>query len=82
MQRQYDGHQPGDPTKAAAAIIAVTQTDKPPLRLVLGSDAYARAERTDEGRLAELRAWRPTSVSTDFPRLDPPLSRAGYERQS
>jgi NAD(P)-dependent dehydrogenase (short-subunit alcohol dehydrogenase family) len=65
MQRQYDGNQPGDPEKAAAAIIEVTQTDKPPLRLVLGSDAYARAERTDEGRLAELRAWRPTSVSTD-----------------
>ena len=31
-----------------------------------GSDAYARAERTDEARLAELRAWRETSVSTDF----------------
>ena len=71
MQRQYDGRQPGDPAKAAAAIIEVTQTDQPPLRLVLGRDAYARAERTDEGRLAELRAWRPTSVSTDFPRLDP-----------
>ena len=70
MQRQYDGNQPGDPAKAAAAIIEVTQTDTPPLRLVLGSDAYARAERTDEGRLAELRAWRTTSVSTDFPRLD------------
>ena len=67
MQREYDGRQPGDPVKAAAAIIAVTQTDAPPLRLVLGRDAYVRAERTDEGRLAELRAWRATSESTDFP---------------
>ncbi len=40
--------------------------DKPPLRLVLGSDAYARAERTDQARLDELRAWQQTSVSTDY----------------
>jgi NAD(P)-dependent dehydrogenase (short-subunit alcohol dehydrogenase family) len=45
MQRAFDGHQPGDPDKAATAIISVTQTNRPPLRLVLGRDAYARAER-------------------------------------
>lgn len=67
MQRDYDGKQPGDPERAARAIIAVASADKPPLRLVLGRDAYARAERTDETRLVELRAWRETSVSTDFP---------------
>ena len=67
MQRTYDGRQPGDPARAAAAIIAVTRADKPPLRLVLGRDAYARAERTDEARLVELRAWRSASESTDFP---------------
>jgi len=66
MQRDYDGKQPGDPERAAHAIIAVSSADKPPLRLVLGRDAYARAERTDEARLAELRAWRETSISTDF----------------
>jgi hypothetical protein len=38
---------------------------------VLGTDAYARAQRVDEARLAELRAWQETSVSTDFPTLDP-----------
>jgi NAD(P)-dependent dehydrogenase (short-subunit alcohol dehydrogenase family) len=66
MQRDYDGKQPGDPKRAAQAIIAISKAEKPPLRLVLGKDAYARAERTDEGRLAELRAWRDVSVSTDF----------------
>jgi NAD(P)-dependent dehydrogenase (short-subunit alcohol dehydrogenase family) len=70
MQRDYDGKQPGDPARAAQAIIAVSLKEKPPLRLVLGRDAYARAERTDEARLAELRAWRETSVSTDFPAPD------------
>jgi len=67
MQRDYDGNQPGDPMRAARAIMAVSSADNPPLRLVLGSDAYARAQRTDEARLAELQAWRATSLSTDFP---------------
>jgi NAD(P)-dependent dehydrogenase (short-subunit alcohol dehydrogenase family) len=67
MQRDYDGKQPGDPARAAQAIISVVSAENPPLRLVLGRDAYARAERTDESRLAELRAWRETSLSTDFP---------------
>jgi NAD(P)-dependent dehydrogenase (short-subunit alcohol dehydrogenase family) len=66
MQRAYDGRQPGDPAKAAEAIIAVSRAPEPPLRLVLGRDAYARAERTDTNRLDELRAWRPVSESTDF----------------
>ena len=68
MQRDYDGKQPGDPARAAQAIISVVSAENPPLRLVLGSDAYARAERTDEARLAELRGWRETSLSTDFPK--------------
>jgi NAD(P)-dependent dehydrogenase (short-subunit alcohol dehydrogenase family) len=68
MQRDYDGKQPGDPVRAAQAIISVVSAKNPPLRLVLGRDAYARAERTDEARLAELRAWRETSLSTDFPK--------------
>jgi NAD(P)-dependent dehydrogenase (short-subunit alcohol dehydrogenase family) len=70
MQRSYDGRQPGDPAKAAAAIIAVSRMDSPPLRLVLGRQAFARAEHSDERRLAELRAWRATSEGTDFTQDD------------
>ncbi|KQS67536.1 oxidoreductase [Methylobacterium sp. Leaf361] len=66
MQRSYDGKQPGDPERAARAMMAVVSAKAPPLRLVLGSDAYARAEAGDEARLAELRAWRDLSLSTDF----------------
>jgi NAD(P)-dependent dehydrogenase (short-subunit alcohol dehydrogenase family) len=66
MQRGYNGKQPGDPKRAAQAIIAVASAESPPLRLVLGRDAFARAERTDESRLVELRAWRDVSWSTDF----------------
>jgi NAD(P)-dependent dehydrogenase (short-subunit alcohol dehydrogenase family) len=67
FQRAYDGKQPGDPARAARAIIDLSSRDDPPLRLLLGSDAYAGAEHTEEARLSELRAWRETSLSTDFP---------------
>jgi hypothetical protein len=70
MQRAYDGKQPGDPERAAQAILALAAANEPPLRLVLGRDAYARAERADEARLTELRAWRAMSISTDFSAAD------------
>lgn len=45
FQRDYNGKQPGDPKKAAKAIVRLTQEQKPPLRLLLGSDAYNGAEK-------------------------------------
>lgn len=33
---QYSGHQPGDPVRAAAAIIKAVESDEPPLNLVPG----------------------------------------------
>jgi hypothetical protein len=38
----------------------------PPLRLLLGSDAYAAVEKNDLARLEEARTWKELSVSTDF----------------
>ena len=66
FQRDYNGKQPGDPKKAALAIVQVTQEQKPPLRLLLGSDAYKRAEKNDLARLAEAKTWKELSLSTDF----------------
>src|ERR1700674_4998096 len=60
------GMQPGDPKKAAQAIVQLTQERHPPLRLLLGSDAYAAAEKNDLARLKEARIWKKLSVSTDF----------------
>jgi hypothetical protein len=36
------------------------------LRLLLGSDAYAAAEKNDLARLEEAQIWKKLSVSTDF----------------
>src|SRR6202789_1975815 len=66
FQRNYNGKQPGDPKKAAQAILQLTREDEPPLRLLLGSDAYNGAEKNDLARLEEARKWKELSLSTDF----------------
>jgi NAD(P)-dependent dehydrogenase (short-subunit alcohol dehydrogenase family) len=61
-----DGHlaQPGDPAKAAQAIIAAVDTDEPPLRLVLGGDAIGNIERRWKSLADELDAWRSVGEAT------------------
>jgi NAD(P)-dependent dehydrogenase (short-subunit alcohol dehydrogenase family) len=66
FQRDYNGTQPGDPVKAAAAIIQIANLDEPPLRLLLGSDAVHNVERADLARMEADRKWRDLSISTDF----------------
>jgi NAD(P)-dependent dehydrogenase (short-subunit alcohol dehydrogenase family) len=56
--------QPGDPGKAAEAIIAALDADEPPLRLVLGADAIANIERRLESVSEELAAWRSLGEAT------------------
>ncbi len=64
FQRDYNGKQPGDPKKAAEAIVRLTQEQNPPLRLLLGSDTYNGAEKNDLARLEEARRWKELSLST------------------
>src|SRR5258706_2556284 len=45
FQRSYNGRQPGDPAKAAAALLHVASLSEPPLRLLLGIDSYNAAEQ-------------------------------------
>ncbi|MBT2596678.1 oxidoreductase [Arthrobacter sp. ISL-72] len=58
------GTQPGDPDKAAAAIIAVVESPKPPALLVLGKDAYGAFTAVADAQRAELDQWRGLSLST------------------
>jgi NAD(P)-dependent dehydrogenase (short-subunit alcohol dehydrogenase family) len=61
-----DGAQPGDPAKAAAAIIAALEAERTPLRLPLGSDALeAIVEHLDATR-ADIDAWEKTIRETTF----------------
>ncbi|WP_259656565.1 oxidoreductase [Streptomyces sp. gCLA4] len=60
----FDGLQPGDPAKAARAIVDVTETDQPPLRLQLGADAVERVEAKLDLVRRELDQWRHVALST------------------
>jgi NAD(P)-dependent dehydrogenase (short-subunit alcohol dehydrogenase family) len=62
--RTNHGQQPGDPVKAAAAILQALDADEPPLRLVLGADAIGNIERRLERVSAELAAWREVGAAT------------------
>ena len=61
-----DGTQPGDPAKAAAAILTALAAEHTPLRLALGDDAVdsIRAHLNSMGE--ELTAWESLSRSTNF----------------
>jgi NAD(P)-dependent dehydrogenase (short-subunit alcohol dehydrogenase family) len=61
-----NGHQPGDPAKAVAAIRQLAAAPQPPLRLQLGSDCVALVEGKLGSVAAELSQWRDLALSTDF----------------
>jgi NAD(P)-dependent dehydrogenase (short-subunit alcohol dehydrogenase family) len=61
-----DGNQPGDPAKAAEAMIAAVESDDPPLRLMLGADAIGFWEQKQAAALAEFGRWRAVGEATAF----------------
>ncbi|AEY85446.1 short-chain dehydrogenase [Streptomyces hygroscopicus subsp. jinggangensis 5008] len=66
-RRANSGTQPGDPVRAAEAIIDVVGTEDPPRRLLLGSDALEMARQAGAARAEETEKWAMVSRSTDFP---------------
>jgi len=60
-----DGTQPGDPDKAAAAILSALDADDAPLRLPLGRDAVTGIRTRLAGVAEDLDRWEPLSTSTD-----------------
>jgi NAD(P)-dependent dehydrogenase (short-subunit alcohol dehydrogenase family) len=58
--------QPGDPVKAAVAILAIATVDNPPLRLQLGADCVARIEAKLKQVAGELAQWRTLAESTAY----------------
>lgn len=65
--RGYSGNQPGDPVRAAKAIIKAVEADHPPLHLLLGVAAL----KGGRNKLAELKKdydeWEETTTGADFP---------------
>ena len=61
------GTQPGDPERAAEAMVKVTQTDTPPRHLVLGAFGVDVVTADLQRRLDEIKQWRQVGLDADFP---------------
>lgn len=65
--RGVSGTQAGDPERAAAAMIALSEQADPPRHLVLGRFAHDAVVARLKERLAEIERYRDISLATDFP---------------
>ena len=64
---EKSGTQAGDPVRAGEAMIRVTEIANPPRHLVLGAWGYDAVTGRLKQRLAEIEAWRETSLGADYP---------------
>ncbi|HVA09823.1 MAG TPA: SDR family NAD(P)-dependent oxidoreductase [Acidimicrobiales bacterium] len=64
MVAEGDGNQPGDPAKAAAAILIALDADPTPLRLPLGGNAVDAIFAHLDGVGTELSAWQKIARDT------------------
>lgn len=64
---EKSGTQAGDPVRAGEAMIRVTEIENPPRHLVLGAWGYDAVTSRLKQRLAEIEAWRETSLGADYP---------------
>jgi NAD(P)-dependent dehydrogenase (short-subunit alcohol dehydrogenase family) len=60
------GTQPGDPAKAARAIITAVEAPDSPFLLVLGQDAFGAFLAADEALHADLHKWEKLTLSTGY----------------
>ena len=55
----------GDPAKVAQVVLQIAAMDEPPLRLILGSEAYAYAIAAAQAQADSDQRWHDLTVSTD-----------------
>ncbi len=65
--RGYSGNQPGDPVRAAKAIIKAVEAENPPFNLMLGRAALNGARKKLTSLQTDFDAWAETSEGADFP---------------
>jgi len=61
------GKQPGDPIRAAEAIITAVQSSKPPLHLVLGKPALEIARKKLVALQKDFDTWESVTLGSDYP---------------
>jgi NAD(P)-dependent dehydrogenase (short-subunit alcohol dehydrogenase family) len=65
--RGYSGKQPGDPERAAKAIVAAVEAENPPLHLLLGKAALKGALNKLEVLKKDFDTWADVTEGADFP---------------
>ncbi|HEY8561926.1 MAG TPA: oxidoreductase [Pyrinomonadaceae bacterium] len=65
--RGYSGNQPGDPVRAAKAIVSAVEAENPPFNLFLGRAALKNARLRLEALRNDVETWAQTSEGADFP---------------
>ncbi|RYY59955.1 MAG: SDR family NAD(P)-dependent oxidoreductase [Chitinophagaceae bacterium] len=66
--RGYSGSQPGDPVRAAKAIIKAVNSPEPPLRLLLGAAALKGGRNKLEELKKDFDTWEQDTIGADFPK--------------
>lgn len=64
--QEYSGNQPGDPVKAAKAIIKAINSRNPPLRLPLGRSAIEAIRSKLQSVEEEIKTWEEIALDTSF----------------
>jgi NAD(P)-dependent dehydrogenase (short-subunit alcohol dehydrogenase family) len=65
-RKSRDGNQPGDPAKAARAMLKLVDSPNPPTHLLLGPDALKFVREDRKAFDEEVAAWEAVSASTNF----------------
>ena len=65
-EEQINGNQPGDPQKAAELLMQVSESENPPVHLILGEDAYQMAERKIVTLHQDMQQWQEAATATGF----------------
>ena len=65
--RGLDGRQPGDPQRAAAAILQAVEAPEPPMRLLLGRHALRMARLKLAAAQKDFEGWAQVTEGADFP---------------
>ena len=68
QSRALSGKQPGDPVRAAHAIVKAIESPNPPHHLLLGNNAYEAATAKLEDLRREFSEWEAVSRGADFPK--------------
>ena len=66
IMADHAGHEPGDPAKAAQAVLRIADEEAPPLHLLLGEDALKYAGYAAAGLQADIDAWKDLTLSIGY----------------